>query len=86
MKKQETLVDKIKNLSPELKQRFESENQNLLKKSGAYIKIVDVWSDLIKVEVKNVNGMKTSKHILLSEAYRILTRNLPSDYRLSIKL
>jgi hypothetical protein len=81
-----TNIGKIKNLSIELRQRFEIENQDLVNKSGACIKIIDVHHDLVKVEIKNVNGTKTSKHRLLSEAYSMLTRNLPLNYRVSIKL
>lgn len=79
-------LEKIKNLTAESKLRIESENLILTQKSGAEIEIIDVHYDLIKVQVKNVNGKKTEKHKLLSDAYRILHKNLPSTYRISIKL
>ncbi len=79
-------LDKIKNLSKESKAKIEKENHALILGSGALIEILEVHNDLIKVQVKNVNGQRAAKHKLLANVYKILNNNLPSGYRVSIKL
>ena len=79
-------LDEILNLSKESRAEIEKANYKLIHSSGASIEILEVQHDLVKVQVKNLNGHKIAKHKLLNDAYQILNRNLPSSYRISIKL
>lgn len=79
-------LDKVKNLSKESRLKIEEENNALIQRCGARIEIIEISRDLIKVQVRNVNGLKMSKHKLLTDTYNILKAHLPKTYRISIKL
>jgi hypothetical protein len=79
-------LDKVKDLTKESRLKIEEGNNSLMRHCGARIEIIEISRDLIKVQVKNMNGSKMAKHKLLNNTYNILKAHLPNGYRISIKL
>ena len=65
---------------------IEKQNHYLIDRYGAKLVLDEIQGNLIKVNVRNVNGVRTPKNILLKESYKILISVLPPDYRISIRL
>lgn len=81
-----TNLNSFKILDLETRLEIEKQNYYLINRYGAKLVFDEIQGNLIKVNVRNVNGVKTPKNILLKESYKILISVLPPDYRISILL
>lgn len=86
MKNKKLNLELIDCLTKEAVQAIEAQNEKLKQLAGASISLLNVQSDTISVQVNNVNGQRTSKVDLLNSTYKILSDNIPSKYRILIKL
>lgn len=86
MKNKAVNLEKLSHLSTDSIEKIEKQNEWLKQNAGASLSITNVKSDTVFVEVKNINGKRTPKAELLNSAYKIMTENLPENYRVSIIL
>ncbi|MBN2485081.1 MAG: hypothetical protein JXB34_03810 [Bacteroidales bacterium] len=62
------------------------QNKILKENAGAVFEIDEVTKNSVQVSVKNLNGKRWGKYDLLVQAYQVFSVNLPSGYRLLIRL
>ena len=79
-------LELITDLSDKSRKKIEERNDLLIKNEGACFVVDEVTNCSVQVAVKNINGKRTGKYELLKQTYAVFSENLPSDYRILIKL
>jgi hypothetical protein len=79
-------LELIVNLSEDSRAKIESLNRQLIEKAGAILLVDEVTLHSVKVAVKNINGKRVSKYDLMQHAYKAFSENIPTNYRILIKL
>ncbi len=86
MKNKDLNLKFLKDLPESLKDEIELKNQQLVNNTGACLSFSEPVNDTITVQVKNINGKRTSKVELLNMTHEILSEYIPEKFRVLIKL
>ncbi len=88
MKKQDKINFSILSncISSETIEYITSQNNSLITKKGASIKVESLTKNTLNLTVNNINGKRTSKYELLDFTYKLFSTKVPCKYRITIKV